>query len=87
MNVVNPATWTSFCLNAKIQEAAKAYPIFLFDRMTRYPIFNAALLQHLKDAKVSGLVEGTEYNKTEPHRPASYHGYETIFPLDPAYRR
>ncbi|MEX0287185.1 MAG: hypothetical protein AB3N23_21475 [Paracoccaceae bacterium] len=84
--LVDADTWTAFCQRPDIQKTALELPIFLFNRMEKYPILNADLFQHLKAHDISGLLETTLDIPTDPKRPEAYLAYESIYPLDPDYR-
>ena len=79
-------TWTALCENSAVRQKASELPIFLIERQSQYPMLNAELVQRLKRENVSGLLETTAYIKTDPERPAEFHGFETVFPMDPGYR-
>jgi hypothetical protein len=72
--------WTAFAEEEDAQNAAKKYPIFLFDKRKDKPVIRYDILLALKSAGLTGTLE-----PSEAHGEKLYE-FETVFPLDPDFR-
>lgn len=80
--VIRDDLWSAICADASVQDLLGSIPIFLADRRTKSPCFNANLYSALKDAGMTGLVESPPPG-SGIQLPRPLYGFECVVPLDP----